>query len=78
MTTAFVAYSTASSNIIGYSTTLEFAKTIFANPFAVVLECPLAQAERLNSWDIPPSNAKIVWRGENELAQRFRIYRKPR
>ena len=70
----FIAYSTASSSILGHADTIQEARAFGGqtDEFIVVLECPKSEAEKLNSWDLPRKNMPIVWRGENSNAKNFR------
>ena len=74
---AYICYSTASSNVLGHSDTIEGARAHAtanggSDEFAVILECPLSEASKLNSFDSPRSDMPVVWRGANDLAQFFR------
>jgi hypothetical protein len=72
---AYLTYSYASMNILGHSETIVGALALNAsgdNDFDVIFKCPLSEAQKLNSWDIPRKDMEIVWRGENSLAQNAR------
>jgi hypothetical protein len=72
----FIAYSTASMNALSEGTTIAQAleraemHTHGDNDFIVVAQ--LRSKDALHHFDILPRKAVIVWRGVNELAQRFR------
>ncbi len=72
----FIAYSTASMNALseGQSVVEALARaephTNGNNEFLVVAQ--IRSKDALHRLDILPAKAVIIWRGENELAQRFR------
>jgi hypothetical protein len=68
----FIGYSLASMKALsdGSSITDAFALAGGENEFFVVAK--LRSGEPLHGLDILPRSAEIVWRGSNELAQRFR------
>ncbi len=68
----FIGYSLASMNALsdGSSITDALALAGGENEFLVVAK--LRSGEPLHGLDILPRYAKIVWRGSNEFAQRFR------
>lgn len=72
----FIAYSVASMNALAAADTAEEAVTRatgahqISDEFLVVAKVR-TQAE-LHQLDVLPRSAEIVWRGSNDLAQRFR------
>ena len=69
----YIAYSTASANVLGHAETIESALSFTPeNDFIVLFECPESEAAKLESWSLPRKDMPIVWRGENPLAQNFR------
>jgi hypothetical protein len=72
----FVAYSTASMNALAEGGSVDEAlaraerHTNGDNEFLVVAQ--VRSKDALDRLDILPAKAVIIWRGMNELAQRFR------
>lgn len=69
----YVCYSTASCNVLSHGASVEsalIASDEVDRDFLVVAK--VLNGERLLSCDPLPETAQIVWRGANELAQRFR------
>lgn len=72
----FIAYSTASMNALAEGDTADeaLARATAANQindeFLVVAK--LRTRAALHQLDVLPRTAEIVWRGSNDLAQRFR------
>jgi hypothetical protein len=73
----FIAYSTASMNALseGQSVAEALARaephTKGNNEFIVVAQ--IRSKDALDRFDVLPRKVIIVWRGENDLAQRFRV-----
>ncbi len=62
-------------NVLGHAASLREALALTTpqlDAMMVVAELPDIVAQKLNSWDMLPPDADIVWRGDNELARRFR------
>lgn len=72
----FIAYSTASMNALSEGSTIAEALTRAEihtkgdNEFLIIAQ--IRSKDALERLDILPRKAVVVWRGPNELAQRFR------
>lgn len=67
-----IAYSVASMKALAESDTEGGALTLAGGENEFLLVAKVRSGEPLHGLDILPRSAEIVWRGSNELAQRFR------
>ena len=71
----FICYSTASANALSFGGTIDeaLARAARMSPTTDFLVVAEVRGDRaLEDFDILPRGARIVFRGANELAQRFR------